>query len=180
MYLKDFVLNFHNCIVFMSQKPLIFLMYKQISKHIFLNILAVIWRFLVHYFKARMAFNIHFLAFILLAVSLKTRLHVELLTSFHHFLFARFGCTLSAAVACNHCCSSVNFLHLMKIRLLLDQGHQKPLRFSSRNLIIIILTGDIQVNPGPTSIYSVNCLLPGITKEQYAVIIVSYGTIPIA
>ena len=65
----------------------------------------------MHYFslssQASMVFNIHFLAFIFLAVSLKTRLQVEPFTSFHHFLCARFSCTFSAAVACNHCHSVV-------------------------------------------------------------------------
>ena len=79
-----------------------------------------------------MAFNVDFLAFILLAASLKTRLQVEPDTSFHHFLFARFGCTSSAAVACNHCHSCANFLHRTIIKtFLLDQGHQKP--YTSHN-----------------------------------------------
>ena len=47
---------------------------------------------------ASMALNIRFLAFILLAVSIRTILQVELLTSFHHLPFAIFGCPFSAEV----------------------------------------------------------------------------------
>ena len=103
-----------------------------------------------------MAINILFPAFILLAVSLKTRQQVELLTCFHHFIFARFGCPFSAAVACNNCRSCVHFLHLTKIKTITH--------------LIIILSGDIQVNPGPTSIYPCGCCeLPVTWDHQRAV-----------
>ena len=112
-----------------------------------------------------MALNIHFLAFILLAVSLYTRLQVEPFTSFHHFLFARFGCTFSAAVACNHCCCRVNILHLTKNKTFIRSRPSKTI-----TLLIIILSGDIQVNPGPTSIYYCGCCeLPVIWDHQRAV-----------
>ena len=118
--------------------------------------------------------SIHFPAFILLAVSLKTRLQVELSTSFHHFPFARFGCPFAAAVACNYCRSHVNFLYITKIKSFIRSRPSKTLM-----LLIIILSGDIQVNPGPTSyilVVVVNSLLPEITKKQYAEIIASHGT----
>ena len=145
-----------------------FILCKQISKHILLNILAVVLRLLVHYFsffQASMAFNIHFLAFILLAVSLRTRLQGEPFTSFHHFLLARFGCTFSAVVACSHCHSRVNFFHLTKIKTCIKSRPSKTLR-----LLIIILSSDIQVNPYPTSIYSCSCCeLPVTWDHQRAV-----------
>ena len=113
-----------------------------------------------------MAFNIHFLAFILLAVSLKTRLQVVPFTSFHHFLFARFGCTFSAAVAYDHCRSRVNFLHLTKSKTFI---RSRPSN-TTPTLLIIILSGDIQVNPGPTSIYPCGCCeLPVTWDHQRAV-----------
>ena len=99
-----------------------------------------------------MAFNSHFLAFILLAVSIKKILQVVPFTSFHHFLFARFGCTFSAAVAYNHCRSRVNFLHLTKSKTFIRPKPSKIL-----TLLIMILSSDIQVNPGPTSIYPCGC-----------------------
>ena len=108
MYLKDFVLNFYNCMQFVC-----FLPFSQDS----------------------MAFNIHFLAFILLAVSLRTRIQVVPLTSFHHFLFSRFGCTFSAAVAYNHCRSRVNFLHLTKSKTFIRSRPSKTITL----LIIIII-----------------------------------------
>ena len=112
-----------------------------------------------------MAFNIHFLAFILLAVSLKTRLQVVPFTSFHHFLFARFGCTFSAAVAYNHCRSRVNFFHVTKSKTFIRSRPSKTL-----TLLLIILSGNIQVNPGPTSIYPCGCsVLPVTWDHQRAV-----------
>ena len=112
-----------------------------------------------------MAFNIHFLAFILLAVSIKTRLQVVPFTSFHNFLFARFGCTFSAAVAYNHCRSRVNFLHLTKSKTFIGSRPSKTL-----TLLIIILSGDIQVSPGLTSIYPCGCCeLPVTWDHQRAV-----------
>ena len=112
-----------------------------------------------------MAFNIHFLAFILLAVSLKTRLLVVPFTSFHYFLFVRFGCTFSAAVAYNHCRSRVNFLHFTKSKTFIRSRPSKTI-----TIIVIILSGDIQVNPGPTSIYSCGCCeLPVTWDHQRAV-----------
>ena len=108
-----------------------------------------------------MAFNIHFLAFILLAVSLKTRLQAVPFTSFHHFIFARFGCTFSAAVAYNHCRSRGNFLHLTKSKTFIRSRPSKTL-----TLLIIILSGDIQVNPGPTSIYPCGCCELPVTWDH--------------
>ena len=108
MYLKDFVLNFYNCMQFVCFLP---------------------------FFQDSMAFNIHFLAFILLAVSLRTRLQVVPLTSFHHFLFAIFGCTFSAAVAYNHCRSRVNFLHLTKSKTFIISRPSKTITL----LIVIII-----------------------------------------
>ena len=109
MYLKDFVLNFYNCM-----------------------------QFCCFFFQDSMAFNIHFLAFIILAVSLKTRLQAVPFTSFHHFLYAIFGCTFSAAVAYNQCRSRVNFLHLTKSKTFIRSRPSKSL-----TLLIIILSGDI-------------------------------------
>ena len=112
-----------------------------------------------------MAFNIHFLAFILLAESVKTRLQVEWFTSFNHFIFARFGCHFSAAVACNHCRSCMNFMHLTKIETIIRSRPSKTL-----TLLIIFLSGDIQVKPGPTSIYPCGCCeLPVTWDHQRAV-----------
>ena len=88
-----------------------------------------------------MAFNIHFLAFILLAVSLKTRLQVVPSTSFHHFLFATFGCTFSAAVAYNHCRSPVNFLHLIIIIMVIFKCY-----FSGEHIALSINKNNNGVN----------------------------------
>ena len=90
---------------------------------------------LVCFFTDNMAFNIHSLAFILLAVSVKTRLQVEPFTSFHHVPFARCGCTFSAAVAYNHCRSRVNFLHLTKNKTFIRSRPSKTITL----LIIIII-----------------------------------------
>ena len=112
-----------------------------------------------------MAFNILFLAFILLAVSLKTKLQVEPFVVVEPFTistvfpFARFGFTFSAAVAFNHCRSRVNFLHLTKTFI-----RSRPSK--TLTLLIIILSVDIQVNPGPTSIYP--CGLPVTWDHQRA------------
>ena len=100
-----------------------------------------------------MALNIHNLAFILLVVFLKTRQQLEPLTSFNHFPFARFGRPFSVAVACNHCCSCVKFWHLRKIQTFIRSRPSKTLTLHNNNNFIIILSCDIPVNPGPTSIY---------------------------
>ena len=76
-------------------------------------------------------------SFNLLAVSIKTSLQVEPFTSFHHFLFARFGYHFSDAVACNHFSSRVNFLHLAKIKAFIRSRPSKTL-----TLLIIILSGE--------------------------------------
>ena len=136
MYLKDFVLNFYNCM-----------------------------QFCCFFSQDSMAVNIHIVAFIFLAVSLKTRLQPVPFTTFHHFLFARFRCTFSAEVAYNHCRSRLNFLHLTKSMTFIRSRPSKTL-----TLIIIILSGDIQVNPGPTSIYHCGCCeLPVTWDHQRAV-----------
>ena len=108
-----------------------------------------------------MAFNSHFLQFILLAVSIKKILQVEQFTSFHHFLFATFGCTFSAAVAYIHCRSRVIFLHLTKSKTFIRPKPSKIL-----TLLIIILSSDIQVNPGPTSIYPCGCCELPVTHQR--------------
>ena len=94
-------------------------------------------------------------------MSLNTRIQVEPFTSFHHFLFARFGCTFSAAVACNNCRSRVNLLHLTKIKTFIRSRPSKTL-----TLPIIILSGDIQVNPGPTSLYPCGCCELSVTWDH--------------
>ena len=124
---------------------------------------------LVHYlsfsfvfFTDSMAFTIHFLAFILLAVSIKTRLQVVPFTSFHHFLFARFGCPFSAAVAYIHCRILVNFLHLTKIKTFIRSRPSKTL-----TLLIVILSGDIQVNSRSTSTYPCGCCELPVTWDHH-------------
>ena len=94
-------------------------------------------------------------------LSLKTRLQFELFTSFQHFPFDRFGCFFSAAVACNHCCSHVNILHLTKIKTFIRSSPSKTF-----TLLIIILSGDIQVNPSPTPIYPCGCCELSVTWDH--------------
>ena len=98
-------------------------------------------------------------------MSLKTRLQVEPVKSFHHLLLARFGRPFSAAVACKHCGCRDNVLHLAKIKTFIRSRPSKTLM-----LLIIILFGDIQVNTGPTSIYPCGCCeLPVTWDHQRAV-----------
>ena len=150
-----------------------------------------------------MAFSIHFLAFILLAVSLGTKPQVEhrlncLITSTGRhtralttvypvcgdlivvldrnrninrlqvssiFSLLDLGCPFSAAVACNHYRSRVNFLHLAKIKTFIRSRPSRTFTF-----IIVVLSGDIQVNPGRTSIYPCGCCeLPVTWDHQRAV-----------
>ena len=112
-----------------------------------------------------MVFDIRFLAFTLLAVSLMTRQQVKPFTSFHHFPLARFSCPFLVAVACNHCRSCVNFLCITKINTFTRSRPSKTF-----SLHIIILSGDIQVNSGPTSIYPCGCCkLPVTWDHQRAV-----------
>ena len=59
----------------------------------------------------------------------------------------------------------MNFLHFTKIKTFIRSRPSKTHR-----LLIIILTGDIQVNPGPTSIHPCGCCeLPAICDHQRAV-----------
>ena len=69
------------------------------------------------------------------------------------------------AVACNHCRSRVNFLHLTKIQTFIRSRALKGL-----TLLIIISSGDIQVNPCLTSVYPCGCCeLPATWDHRRAV-----------
>ena len=97
---------------------------------------------------------IHFLVLFLFAVSLKTKLQTKV-EPYITFPFIRYSTCLPAVVACYQF-QADSLRPNLKIQLFV-----KPKQVSSITLLIIILSGDIQLNPGPSSIYPCGyCELP--------------------